>query len=236
MEVQVPAAEGGSDAIDLGFAPIHAVLRNDLRTSEAMTSIYVAAAALEARNPAQQVAIRQRLNAEGVIGTGEFAAGETAVAGDPAAEPAYRQANLATTVRVRSIDSFANPGDTQYQSYNRYGGRRYLKIDLPAETGLRIEAQGTAGRDPDFVLYRRGVDQCPSFSSTCDGTDNSVADGLEVATYSNLPAGTYVLDVADCSNLGTICRDSPAPGNAPITVTVRPNWAVPCFCSCHLSR
>ncbi len=211
--------EGGTDAINLGFAPIHTVMRNEMRTTEALTSIYVMRAALEFRNGAQAAAITSRLAAEGITGVTDFAFAEGPVAGDAFFDGVYVPLVLGTPLAVTSINAFADAGDTQFQSYNRHGGRRYLRIFLGATLTLRITAQGGAGRDPDFVLYRNGVNQCPTFSGACYGADNSVSNGLEEAVYANLPAGSYVLDVADCSNLGTICRDTPAPGNSAITVT-----------------
>ncbi len=210
----------GDDLIDLGFAPIHTVMRNEMRNTIAMTSLYVMAAGLETRYPAQQAVMRQRLNAESVLGTGEFGAGEGPVVGDNYFQGVYTAANLGAPRAVTSINAFATSGDTTYQSYNRHGGRRYLQFVLAAPANLRITAQGTAGRDPDFILYRRGVNQCPTLGGACYGEDNSVSNGLEEATYSGLPADTYVLDVADCSNLGTVCRDTPAPADSNITVTV----------------
>jgi len=215
------------DQISLGFGPINTVMRNEMRSTVALTSIYVMGTGLEGGNPAQQVAIRQRLTAEGIVGTGEFGVGEAAVAGDNYFQGVYTSAAPGVSLLVTSINTFADVGDTLFQSYNRHGGRRYLQIVLPSASNLRITAQESVGRDPDFVLYRSGVNQCPTLGGACYGEDDSVADGLEEASYTGLPAGTYVLDVADCSNLGTICRDTsqpgdPEPGNAPITVTVTP--------------
>jgi hypothetical protein len=49
------------------------------------------------------------------------------------------------------------------------------------------------------------VDQCPT-GGACSGQDDSVDSGLEEASFSNLAAGTYVLEVAECSYLGELCR------------------------------
>lgn len=208
------------DLISLGFVPIHTVMRNELRTTEALTSLYVMAAGLGTRNFAQLAAMSDRLNAEGIQGITDWAAGEGPVAGDAFFGGVYQTMSLNTQVVVTSINAFATAGDTTYQSYNRHGGRRYLRIILGSTTTLRITAQGSVGRDPDFVLYRRGVNQCPTSGGACYGEDDSVSDGLEEATYAGLPAGTYVLEVADCSNLGTDCRATPAPADSTITVTV----------------
>jgi hypothetical protein len=212
------------EQIDLGFGAIHTVMRNEMRTTDALTSIFVMADALETRHPTQQPAIRNRLAQEGIIGTGPFGAGQPAASGDPDNGPLYRVAVFGQPANVISTNVFGD-SDAFWASWNRLGGRRYLRIDLPSGGGLRVVAQGPGPTspggtsDPDFVLLRRGVDQCPA-GGACSGLDDSVADGREEATFSNLPAGTYVLEVAECSNLGQICRDDPPRGNTPITVTV----------------
>jgi hypothetical protein len=219
----------GDDQIDLGYGPIHTVMRNDMRTTDALTSIYVMANGLETRNPSTQAAIRSRLQAERIFGEGDFGVGETPVLrntstgwpADPDAVPVFEPVTFGVPVSTVSTIQFADPGDTFYQAYNRLGGRRYLRIDLPSGGFLRIRAQGPVGSDPDFSLYRNAVDQCPS-GGACSGFDFSTSDGLEEATYSGLAAGTYVLDVAECSNLGeVVCgADSTARGDTPIVVTV----------------
>jgi len=212
------------DQIDLGFGAIHTVMRNELRTTDALTSIFVMADALETRHPTQQVAIRNRLVQEGITGTGPFGTGQAAAAGDPDNGPLYRVAVFGQPVNVISTNAFGD-SDVFWASWNRLGGRRYLQIEWPGGGGLRIVAQGpgpgsTGGTsDPDFYLLRRGADQCPA-GGACSGQDDSVADGREEAIFSNLPAGTYVLEVAECSNLGQLCRGDPPRGDTPITVTV----------------
>ena len=217
----------GDDQISLGFAAIHTVMRSDMPTTDALTSVYVMTSALETRNPSQQAAIRSALQLEDILGQGAFGANEKPVGAnnatgwpaDPWAVPVYVPVTFGVPRTVVSINRFAESGDSFYQSYNRLGGRRYLRIDLPAGGGLRITAQGPAGSDPDFALFRRGADQCPS-GGGCSGFDDSVGSGLEEATFTGLGAGTYVLEVAECSNLGEICRPGPARGDTAIDVTV----------------
>lgn len=209
-----------SDALDLGYAAIHAVMRSDIRTSEALTSLFVMADGLEQDFPAQSAAIRNRLAADGVNGIGPFGFGQSPVASDPDLGPVYRQPPAGQPVQVVSTNDFGDPDDF-WASFNRLGGRRYLRVDLPGGGGLRVVAQAAIGADPDFLLLRRGVDQCPN-GGACDGFDDSVADGREEATFFGLQPGTYVLEVAECSNLGENCRLGPPRGDTPITVTVTP--------------
>jgi hypothetical protein len=208
--------DGANDEqISLGYAPIHAVIRNQMQTTDALTSIYVMANGLATDNPAQASAIAARLAAlpDRIYGAGDFGVGEAAVAAsvnnnwpaDPWAVPVYKPVTLGVPVDVVSTNRFANPDDSFYQSYNRLGSRRYLRIDLPSGGGLRVAVQGPVGSDPDFILWKRGVDQCPT-GGACSGQDDSVDSGLEEASFSNLAAGTYVLEVAECSYLGELCR------------------------------
>ena len=227
-DVYDAAGESG-DQISLGFGAIHAVMRQDMVSTDAVTSIFSFATGLESRNPAQQAAIRSRLTAEGINGTGDFAVGQT-LPGHTDLVPLFVPVTLGVPVQAVSTNRFADSNETFYQSYNRLGSRRYFKIDLPPPGGgLRITAQGPAadpvtgaGSDPDFFLYRGGVDQCTNYASSCSGIDDSVGTGLEEASFVGLPAGTYVLEVAECSYLGSFCRTPVFGTNTVITVTVTP--------------
>jgi hypothetical protein len=215
------------DQVNLGFDPIHTVMRNEMKTTDALTSIFVMASGLEARNPSQAAAIRSRLAQEATLrpyaaidGIGDFAANQTLPDATDLV-PLYGLVSFGTPLTLISTNRFADAGDTLYEAFNRLGGRRYLRIDLPTGGGLRITAQGPVGSDPDFYLYRAGADQCPN-GGACRGDDFSGANGLEEATYSGLAAGTYVLEVEECSNLGVValCQPGPALGNTNIDVTV----------------
>jgi len=221
--------DGANDEqISLGYAPIHAVMRNQMKTTDALTSLYVMTTGLQADNPAQANAIITRMAAipDKIYGSGDFGAGEGPVLAsgnndwpaDPWAIPLYKPVTLGVATTVVSTNRFADPGDTFYQSYNRLGSHRYLRINLPSGGGLSITVQGPVGSDPDFVLYKRGVDQCPG-GGACWGQDDSVGDGLEVASYTGLTAGDYVLDVAECSYLGELCR-TPVFGTGDTTFSV----------------
>lgn len=203
-------ANDPGDTMSFGFGPIHTVMRNEMRTTEAMVSIYPMATALAARNPGTEASIRNRLAAEMIFGFGDFATGETSSQGDPGGLPVYRSVVFSVTQQVTSINQFADPGDTDFASYNRQGGRRYLRIIQPATTALRVQLAG--GTDPDFALYRRGVLVCEGVSSTV---------GSEDQLCPNITAGSYVLEVAECTNLGEFfCGGGPPRGSTVINVTV----------------
>jgi len=219
------------DPVSLGYAPIDSVMRHQMETTDALTSIYVMANGLANDNPAQANAIATRMAAipDKIYGTGDFGTGEGPVLAsvnnswpsDPWAIPVYKPVTLGVATTVVSTNRFADPDYPFYQSYNRLGSHRYLRIDLSTGGGLTIQVQGPVGSDPDFVLYKKGADQCPS-GGACWGQDDSVSNGLEVASFSGLAAGTYVLDVYECSYLGELCR-TPVFGTGDTTFSVTVN-------------
>ncbi len=214
------SVDDSGDSVSLGFAPIHRVMREDMRGSAALTTLYVMAAGLAANNPSSEAGIRQRLSREAISGFGEFGTGESPVAEDTGAVPVYRTVGLGVPQTIVSTARFADPDFPELRGFNRLGARRYFRVDLPGGGGLHIVAQGEPGADPDFVLRREGADLCPDSSATCFGQNDSVADGREDGTFGSLAAGTYVLEVYDCSNVGAFCRETPGPADRSITVTV----------------
>ena len=203
---------GDDDQISLGYGPIHQVMRQDMPATDAMTSVYVMRTGLEARSPGQSNAIRTRMEADRIFGTSDFGIGEAPSPAssnwpaDPDAVPIYRVPQFGVQQVLVSTNAFADGGDTFYQSYNRLGSRRYLRIDLPGGGDLTIRADGPVGSDPDMVLYRRGEPVCRSASDPCYGLDDSVSDGDEEMVFTGLAPGTYVLEVSECSYLGEFCR------------------------------
>jgi hypothetical protein len=212
----------GEDAIDLGYLAVHTVMRVDMGTNElfttaALTSIFAFSSALETRYPAQQAAIRNQLVTESITGIGEFGAGQT-LPDDPDLVPVFEPVSLdAPPKNVTSTNRYAF--DAFFQSYNTLGARRYLRIELPTGGNLNVAVQGPVGSDPDLFLYRNGVDQCPS-GGACSGFDDSVATGREEASFSSLAAGTYVLELFECSFLGQLCREPVFPTDVLFDVTV----------------
>ena len=199
------------DGMTMGYGRIHAVMREDMPATEALTSLYVMRTGLESRS-VQFNALRQRLEAEGIFGTTDFGIDERPPAAsaswpaDPGAVPVYRIPQFGVQQTVVSTNAFADAEDAFYQSYNRLGSRRYLRIDLPAGGGLTIRADGPEGSDPDMVLYLLGEPLCLAPGQPCYGLDDSVADGDEEMVFTGLAPGTYVLEVAECSYLGEFCR------------------------------
>ncbi|TAK55120.1 MAG: hypothetical protein EPO25_05000 [Gammaproteobacteria bacterium] len=207
------------DRLGLGFAALHAVWRNDLVATPALAGIHVIARALRERHPQHAADIDALLAGCAISGSDDFASGETGPDEEPGALPLYRPATLGLPLTVISTDRYAAAGETFDRAWNRFGTRRFIRVELPASGGMTITASAATGSDPNFVLWRRGVDQCPQ-GGACSGADDSAATGREEAIFTNRPAGTYVLEVYECSNLGRRCRPGPARGETAIEVTV----------------
>lgn len=215
----------GSDAVSLGFTPIHLAMTTSVRTTNALDSIHVLFASLIANNPSQDVALRQLRSGEKIEGTDDFATGENNAAGladSSLVLPLYTPLALGTPVQVTSHSRFKDNFQTEFASYNRAGGRRYLRVSIPSSGNYRITAQGplTAPTpDPDFHVYRQGVIVCSGEA------DSTVTNGLEDHTCSGaeaLQAGEHVIEVYECSNIGVLCAGtgSVPRGDTPITVII----------------
>jgi len=209
-----PAAD--DDQVSLGYGPIHQVMRQDMPSTEALTSIYVMRNGLEVRSPAQAGAIRRRMEADGIFGTTDFGTGEVPSTdsanwpADPDAVPVYQVPQFGVQHTVVSTNAFAGAGDSFYQAYNRLGSRRYMKITLDRAGGLSVRAVGPRNSDPDLVLYRQGE---------VAGFSESTVDGLEEADFLGLDPGIYILEVAECSYLGAFLCPGETPYQDPITGT-----------------
>ncbi len=181
----------GPDNVSLGFGPIYTVMSNEMKTTRAVTSIYPFAAALKARNPASAAGITALLAGQSMVVNDEWGTGETNDAGDTSILPIYGAATVPGTVNNVCSDSNFDPtGDG-----NKIGIGKFLKFTLAAATNVTFKATKTsgAGADPDMDLYGAG------FINT---GDSSVAN-TETFTETNLPAGTYVLEVYEYKNTTT---------------------------------
>ena len=179
------SAADGSDAVALGFPPIHQVMTADLPDSEPFTSIFAFVTALKTRNSGSAPAIDTLVTQQQIVSATIDALGstETNNGGDTRNLPVYVPINVADTVRVCS--STAN-GD-----YNGLGTRKFLRFSLPAQLRLtfRATAVGTTQKDPDMVLHRDGI--------VMSSEDDSIGSGIETSDPILLQPGSYVLEVYD---------------------------------------
>lgn len=179
----------GADTVSLGFAPIHAAMRNEIRNSPAFTSVYALVNALRAAQPAQASAIGALATAQLIaVAPDDFGGNETNSGGDVRNLPIYP---LVTANTTRQVCSSLPTGGTS-ATYNKLGNRRYLRFTLAVGgTASLAIRNGRAGTDPDVVLYAAGVER---------GRAEGSASGTETLTLP-LSAGTYVAEIYEYSNI-----------------------------------
>ncbi len=178
-----------SDTAAMGFAPIFAVMIDEQVDTDAFTSIFSFAEALQSDNAGSAGAIESLLDREDIEGNDDFGAGENNAGSDPDALPVYRDITLNTP--LTSVCTNALAGSTDL---NKLGNRRFLRFVNNASRQVTITALGTAPRvatepaeDPDILVYRQGQIVAAGESAVANREDLSQA----------LAAGTYVVEVYD---------------------------------------
>lgn len=178
-------------------------LINSLRDADALVSPFALFTALKERDPGRAATMNFLLESERIVGATIDAYGstETNNAGSLAVLPVYTPISLGSSVQLISTNQFGTG--------NKLATHRFLRLNLPATTRVRFEASSAAGRDPDLLVFRRGVSLGPE-----PGPANE--DFTLV-----LQPGDYVLDVYDCGNAD--CNPAVTPGSINITVRVTSN-------------
>lgn len=193
----------GVDAVAAGFAPIWNLLRGVQRDADGFTTIFQFISVFKQQNPALAAGVDAIVSGEAInAATIEpFALTETNDAQLPAVLPVYGDIAVGgAPVTVRSLADFG--------TYNKLANRRFLRLPSNSAQQLRITATTPGARDPDVIVWRRGVPVAIGFSPT---NENFVV---------NVTPGLYILEVYDCGNAEC---GSDAPGPQDITVTVTRN-------------
>jgi PKD domain len=208
--------DGGAEAGDqvaLGFTPIWNVLTGPQRTTPAFTSVFSFMTSLKAAQPADDANMNTLLAAQNIVAAGmdiwgstetNLPAGTNSVP-SAAALPLYTVATVnGGPVVMRTVND-AGTG-------NKLGNHRYVRFNNASQRNVTITlatSNPNASPDPDFLVWS-GL----SFI----GASTSAPPGPEVRTFTNLPAGNYVIDAYDCAN-----GCNPAEGTAgdyDLTVTI----------------
>ena len=194
---------GAQESLALGFAPLWQVLAGPQRSTAAVTSIFPFITALKAANPAASAAIDTIVSAQQIQSAGidAFGSTETNSAGSADVLPIHTPIAVdggAVTVRSLGIP-FGTP--------NKLSNHRFLRLDTAAPRSVRIVATAPPGRRVDLVVYERGIE-----------VDRGETAGNEDFTVALPDAGTYVLDVYECSNAGCF-QGTPADTDLTVTVT-----------------
>ncbi|MGD9598115.1 MAG: hypothetical protein AB7G76_02485 [Steroidobacteraceae bacterium] len=181
---------GAQDTLALGFAPLWSVLTGPQVVTPALTSIFPFITALKGADPGQAPAIDAIVGSYAITSAtiDAFGSTETNAANSPDVLPVYTAITIdGGSVMVRSIGG-ASPA---FGTPNKLSNHRFLRFDVPAARSVRVRLDTQAGRDPDFVLYRQGIE-----------VDRGETTGYEDLVVQLPQAGTYVLDVYDCDNAG----------------------------------
>jgi hypothetical protein len=202
-------AADANDNVALGFAPMWDVLINAERTTPALTSVFSFITALKAARPGDAAAINTLVAAQNIDAAAmdAFATTETHVptpVAAAAALPLYTAATVGgAAVVVRSVNDAGH--------YNTLGNHRFVRFTLASARTITINvvSSNPATPDPDFVLLRSGA-------FVAAGVDPPAT--TETETVTNAAAGTYVLDVYECSN--GCSTDEGTPGDYDLTVTI----------------
>jgi hypothetical protein len=217
----VDADPDGPDQLQMDFADVYSVVRNGLRTSVAMTSIFSLIHHLKDGHPADAALIDEIVTGQSiapvldVYGTGE---GNNGNPGSPDVLPVYRQITVNDPpVEVCSTDEF---GDS-----NKLGSRQFLRFSVGADGTHTFTAVATsipAGEvaDPDMVLHRGGALLPVSEESPADDCSDQTPANCTETFSRNLSVGDYVLEVYEFTNTESEDSDFPPIGHTCFEVSV----------------
>jgi PKD repeat protein len=202
------AAADGLDTVQLGYGPIYSVFRNELRTGQALTSIFPFVTALKAQPGAPVAAIDSLVAAQSIraIDMDAFGTTETNSGGIAESLPIYT--NVTLNGSAAQVCGTALLG-----TYNRLGNRRFVKFSVPSARSITIRVTsneaGLPVPDPDFILYGDGAPQV--FQG-----DNPNVEQATVA----VDGGGYVLEVYEYSHIEPADTNGVSRGTTCMNVTI----------------
>jgi len=183
-----------NDRVALGFGPILDVLRNEIRTGLALTSVFPFIVAVKQQSGVDDAAVDALVTAQDIVALGMDPFGGTETNdGDivPSSDalPVYTDASL-------NGGPVLLCGTRQAGMINKLGNRRFLTFNVPTERLVDIVVENigpwqlTQRPDPDLVLWKSGFF---AVSETADPDQER---------YNNtLPAGDYVLEIYEFSHV-----------------------------------
>ncbi len=183
--------DDGSDALSLGFTPMHKVFTTSQKSTPVFTSIFSFIHYLKVKNPNDDAKIDNIVESEAIAtivdvdGTGRT---------NRASElPTYKSLSVGTTVNI--CPSYSNGED------NKLGNRKYIKftIDNSGEYTIAVtKSNNEASTDPDFILL--------NMASNLVALGDSADVDSEVQKI-KLDNTDYLLDVSDFENISAACFD-----------------------------
>jgi hypothetical protein len=208
----VPPGTFAVDDLALGFAPIWAVLTNEQRTTDALTSVFPFVNALKAARPADQPLIDQLTTSQRIAAiTDAYGSGQTnfgiptqrtqqEVAAD--FKSVYDSLTVNGTLpEVCSLDDYTS---SLTDAENKLASRRFVRFTV-ASPGVhvitaRARAPLNGAADPDMLLHL-GNGQTIESSDAPAATCSAATPGDCVETFApTLQPGDYVLEVYEWTN------------------------------------
>ena len=172
-----------SDTLSLGFAPIHAVMKNAEKTTPAFTSIFSFIKAMKDAESTTTDAIERIVSSENIATIHDvFGEGRT----NKASEYPY------STLSVGGSETFSTY--TSYGTYNKLGTRHFVRFTI-ANAGnytIRVSQTGASDADPDLYLY---LSQPFSNISVTQG------EGSSETITRFLNSGDYLLDISEYNGI-----------------------------------
>jgi hypothetical protein len=180
------SANDGADSVSLGFGPIHTAMTGALRTTAAFSSVYPLVRALRGLN----AGVATLMVSQGIDATSDdFGGNETNAGGVSGSLPIFPLLAAGATRQVCSV----LPGNSNSAVFNKLGNRRFVRFDLAVTQNVSLAVTGgSAGSDPDILLYSAGT-----VLARAEGSDS----GVETLSATGLVAGTYIAEIYEYSNI-----------------------------------
>jgi hypothetical protein len=202
------SAPDGADNISLPFSAMWEVLTNQQRVTSSVTSIFAFATALKAAQPASAGLVDNLVSAQNTrsLAIDAFATSETFLPFPAMTLPLIPSITKGGgPVTVRSIDDGGH--------FNKAGNRSLLRFTPTASGQVTVSVATSnlaSGRDPDFLVWRSGLQVWSGVSSS--------AEHPETETFSVTAGQTYIIDAYDCANGCSTTQGTP--GDYDLTVTI----------------
>lgn len=205
--------EAGTDNLALPFDNVWSVIRNEMVTTSAVTSVFPFLNGIKVGLDSGDVVLADELAANQSMGTitSDFGDGATNNTGSADVFPLYTELDIdGAAVNVCSTDEFSgsNTGGTT-GSVNKLSSRRFVSFTSSLAGPVLVSVEATeipadAYADPDFIIHRQG----PLFISETQPTaacqdvatgSGDVEDCVEEAA-ANLETGLHILEVYEWTN------------------------------------
>ncbi len=181
--------ESGDD-IELGLTPVLDILMAQQRTTDAFTTVFPFLTGLKAENPGQASLIDALIVPRNITGAGlnDFGTAETNNGGLPGVLPVY--VDIAPGETKTNLCSRSSEG-----TYNKLGNRVFLRLTVSTPGTFNFSVAPVAtNSDPDYFVYRQGVD-------VSNGQGASDGDNVTETWTGALQPGVYVIDLHEYKNV-----------------------------------